>query len=40
MLYNIIGLTIAVYNKRVYLNKGSQIKAVIYNAAANAVAFL
>ena len=36
--YSIVGLTTAVYNKRVCLNKNLQLKAVIYNTAANAVA--
>ena len=37
-LYSIISLTTAVYNKHVCLNKSPYIKAVIYDAAANAVA--
>ena len=35
-LYSIVGLTTAIYSNRVYLNKGPQVDAVIYNAAVNA----
>ena len=36
--YSIIGLTIAVYNRRVCLKESPHVEAVIYNAAANAIA--
>ena len=39
-LYSIVGLITAVYNRRVCLKEVPYVEAVIYNAAANAVAFL
>ena len=36
--YSIVGLTTAVYNRRVRLNKGPHVEAVICDAAANAAA--
>ena len=37
-LYSIVGLTTAVYSRRVRLKKGPHIDAIIHNAAANAAA--
>jgi len=36
--YSIIGLTTAVYNKCVHLNKGPYVEAVICDAVTNAMA--
>ena len=37
-LYSIVGLTTAVYNRRVCLKEGPYVETVICNTAANAVA--
>ena len=37
-LYSIVGLTTAVYNRRVCLKEGPHVETVIHDAAANAAA--
>ena len=38
VLYSIVGLTIIVYNRHVYLKKGPHVNAVIHNIVANTTA--